>query len=61
VTVITTAFEKSAQARAHILGMEALPIVSMQHPLASKSAVEVKAIAERIVGAIAQGLTGARQ
>ena len=61
MTVITTAFEKAAHARAHILGMEKLPIVSMQHPLASKSAAEVKAIAEQIVGAIAQGLAGERR
>ena len=61
MTVITTAFEKAAHARAHILGMEKLPIVVMGHPLASKSAVEVKAIAELIVGAIAQGLADARQ
>ncbi len=61
MTVITTAFEKAARVRAQILGMEKLPIVSMQHPLASKSAGEVKAIAEQIVGAIAQGLAGARQ
>jgi len=61
VTVITTAFEKSAHARAHILGMEEIPIVVMGHPLASKSAVEVKAIAEQLVDAIAQGLADARQ
>ena len=56
MTVITTAFEKAGRVRAQILGMENLAIVSMQHPLASKSAGEVKAIAEQIVGAIAQGL-----
>ena len=56
MTVITTAFEKAAHARAQILGMEGLPIVAMQHPLASKSAAEVKVIAGEIVGVIAQGL-----
>lgn len=56
MTVITTAFEKAAHARAHILGMENLPIVSIAHPLASKSAAEVKAIAGEVVGAIAAGL-----
>ena len=61
MTLITTAFETAAHARAHILGMENLAIVSMAHPLASKSAAEVKAIAEQIVGAIAQGLADARQ
>ena len=59
MTVITTAFEKAARVRAQILGMETLPIVAMQHPLASKTAVEVKAIAEQIVDGIAHGLTGA--
>ena len=54
--MITTAFEKSAHARAHILGMENLPIVVMEHPLASKSAAEVKAIAAQIVDGVAQGL-----
>ncbi len=57
--MITTAFEKAARVRARILGMEALPIVVMQHPLASKTAAEVKAIAEQIVDGIAQGLVGA--
>jgi len=61
VTVITTAFEKSAHARAHILGMEKIPIVVMGHPLASKSAAEVKAVAEQLIAGIAQGLAGARQ
>ena len=56
MTVITTAFEKAAHARAHILGMEALPIVSMQHPLASRTAAEVKAIAAQIVESVAHGL-----
>ena len=60
MTVITTAFEKAARVRAKILGMEALPIVVMQHPLASKTVAEVKVIAERIVEGIAQGLVGAR-
>ena len=56
MTVITTAFDKAGRVRAQILGMSELPIVSMQHPLASKTAAEVKAIAEAIVGAIVQGL-----
>ena len=38
--------------------MGELPIVTMPHPLASKSADEVKAIAETIVDSIVQGLTG---
>ena len=60
MTVITTAFEKAARVRAQILGMKTLPIVAMQHPLASKTAAEVKAIAEQIIDGIAQGLMGAR-
>lgn len=57
MTVITTAFETAARVRAEILGMGELPIVTMPHPLASKSADEVKAIAETIVDSIVQGLT----
>ena len=59
MTVITTAFEKAARVRAQILGMQALPIVVMPHPLASKTAAEIKAIAGQIVDGIAQGLVGA--
>ncbi len=61
MTVITTAFDKAARVRAQILGMGAMPIVTMPHPLASKTAGEVKAIAETIVESIARGLTGASQ
>lgn len=60
MTVITTAFEKAGRVRAQILGMEALPIVAMQHPLASKTMAEVKVIAEQIVDGIAQGLMGSK-
>ena len=58
MTVITTAFETAGRLRAGILGMGALPIVAMQHPLASKTASEVKAIAETLVESIVQGLAG---
>ena len=56
MTVITTAFDKAGRVRAQILGMSDLPIVSMQHPLASRTADEVKRIADTIVGAVVQGL-----
>jgi hypothetical protein len=56
VTLITTAFEVAARARAHILGVEKHPIVAMRHPLASKTPAEVKIIAEEIVESIACGL-----
>jgi hypothetical protein len=59
VAVITTAFDKAARVRAQILGMAAMPIVPVPHPLATKSAAELKAVAEAIVESIAQGLTGA--
>lgn len=58
MTLITTAFEVAARARAHILGMEEHPIVVMRHPLASKSPAEVTTIAEEIVESIAHGLLG---
>ena len=57
-TVITTAFATAARVRAGILRMGELPIVAMQHPLASRSQAEVTAIAEAIVGDIVRGLTG---
>jgi len=56
--VITTAFETAGRLRAGILGMDDLPIVAMQHPLASKTASEVKAIAESLVDSIVRGLAG---
>ena len=59
MTVITTAFDRAARVRAQILGMAAMPIVPVAHPLATKTAAEVKATAEAIVASIAQGLTGA--
>jgi len=37
--------------------MESHPIVVMQHPLATKSEVEVKAIAGELIEAIVRGLT----
>ena len=60
MTVITTAFDKAARVRAQILGMSELPIVPMPHPLASKTAGEVKVAAEAIVEAIVRGLAGVK-
>ena len=54
--MITTAFETAAQMRAKTLGLEGHPLVVVQHPLASRSAAEVKAMAESLVDAIARGL-----
>lgn len=56
MTLITTAFEVAARARARILGMEEHPIVVMRHPLASKTPAEVKVIAAEIVESIARDL-----
>ena len=56
MTLITTAFEVAARARARVLGMEGHPIVVMRHPLASKTPAEVKAMAEEIVETIARDL-----
>lgn len=60
MTVITTAFETAARVRAGILGMGGLSIVPMPHPLASKTAAEVNAIADSIVESIVQGLVAAK-
>jgi len=59
VTLITTAFAKAATVRAEILGLDALPIVVLPHPLASRKADEARAIAASLVDAIADGLAGA--
>jgi hypothetical protein len=59
VSLITTAFEAAARARARILGCERHPQVVMQHPLASKTMPEVAAIAEQLIEQIAKGLVKA--
>ena len=56
VTLLTTAFEVAGRARARVLGMEQHPLVALNHPLASKTRLELKEIAARIVDQIAQGL-----
>lgn len=56
--MITTAFETAGRMRAKTLGLEGHPLVVMQHPLASRSEAEVKAIAQNLVEAVARGLAG---
>lgn len=56
MTLITAAFAKASQVRAEILGMDALPIVVLPHPLASRKAAEAKSIAASLMDAIAAGL-----
>lgn len=55
--MLTTAFEAAARMRAKTLGFENHPLIAMQHPLASKTEAEAKAIAQGLVDAIVGGLT----
>jgi hypothetical protein len=48
---------KSAEMRSKILGMPSHPQIFVDHPLASKSEAEVKAMAEAAVDEIARALT----
>jgi hypothetical protein len=61
VTVLTEAFQAAATARASALGLPDHPTVVVEHPLASRTALEVEkmavAAADRIVAALAS-LTG---
>jgi hypothetical protein len=57
VTIITTAFEVAAKARARVLGMQQHPIIVVKHPMASKTEAEVKVMAAEIVQRIVDGLT----
>jgi hypothetical protein len=59
VTVITTAFAVAARARSKVLGMQDHPIVSVPHPLASRTEADVQAMAAAIADQIVAGLTGA--
>jgi hypothetical protein len=49
--VTTNAFEGLARHEAHTLGMEALPLLVVQHPLGGEPA---ERIAERAAAAVAQ-------
>ena len=44
----------------NVLGMEDHPVVVAEHPIASKTQVEVQQMAERLVDQIAAGLVGDR-
>lgn len=57
VTVLTTAFETAAAARAGALGLAEHPTVVIPHPLASRTHAEVETIAAAAVARVAAGLT----
>lgn len=59
MSLITTAFETAAKARARVLGIEGHPTVVMPHPLASRTQAEVAELAEALVHRVAGGLTRA--
>jgi|TARA_Y100000814_G_scaffold73636_1_gene45531 hypothetical protein len=54
--VLTKAFQKSAKTRSRILGMPNHPQVFVDHPLASKTEAEVKAMTEAAIDEIASAL-----
>jgi hypothetical protein len=51
VVVTTTAFETLAHHEAHTLGMEALPLVVIEHPLGGEPA---ESVADRAARAVTQ-------
>ena len=55
--MLTRAFMKSAEMRSKILGMPTHPQVFVDHPMASKTEADVKAMAEAAVDEIANALT----
>lgn len=57
MNVITTAFEVAAKARSRVLGIQPQGIFAMEHPLASRTEVELAAIARAIAASVARGLT----
>lgn len=60
MSIITSAFETPARARARVLGMEGHPVVVMKHPLASRTPEEVRAMAESLIKSLARGLLDER-
>lgn len=60
MSVITSAFEVPARARARVLGMQGHLAIVMKHPLASRSVEEVRAMAESFIDALVRGLTVAK-
>jgi hypothetical protein len=59
VTVLTTAFETAAAARAGVLGLPDHKTVIVPHPLASCTPPEVHAMAVAAVDRVVAGLTRA--
>ena len=55
--MLTAAFQTAAELRAKTLGLEGHPLVVMPHPLASRTAAEVKTIVETMIDGVARGLT----
>lgn len=56
VTVVTTAFEAAAVARAAALGLPEHPRVSVAHPLASRKSDEVETMAAAAVASVAAAI-----
>ena len=56
MTIVTNAFKTAVQSRLKSLGLPNHPIVITDHPLASRSVVEVHGMAERAVELVAKAL-----
>ena len=57
MTVITSAFVAAARARGKVLGMPHHPFVVVEHPLASRTPEQVRAMAEAALEEVVRGLT----
>ena len=56
MTLLTEAFRTAATLRAKTLGMPQHPTVVLEHPMASKTEVQVRGMAERFVESIVNAL-----
>ena len=56
MTVITTAFRSAGELRLKGLGLADHPMVVVDHPMASRTAPEVKSMAEKAADDIAKAL-----
>lgn len=57
---MTTAFRAAAEARAAALGLPAHPRVETGHPIASRNADDIRAMARAALDQVVAGLLGTR-
>jgi hypothetical protein len=56
VTIITTAFKSAGEHRLRDLGLLSHPMVVVEHPMASRNAAEVEAMARSVVDLVVKAL-----